>query len=132
MKDKELLDLNKLVKQKSHDFGLDMTVDVISFSKPIEIQVGVVGLGTCTFKDKKALSFINDPTVQLAEQYGVSKQHLLAFYAANNDQLQRCQSLTKKGSRCSRSITQVINNINEFVPTEVYLCFQHEEHGFLK
>jgi hypothetical protein len=131
MEDKDILKLNQLINQSSVEFGFDMAVKVNSISSPLDLEVGVRGIGVFNFKEKEASLFIYDPALQLAKMHSVSKSHLLAFYSANNDDLNRCQLLTKKGSRCTRSIKGTVKGINDYVPQKVYLCHQHEEHGFL-
>ena len=131
MEDKDILKLNKLINQSSEEFGLDMTVEVNSISDPLNLEVGIKGIGAFNFKDKEALLFIHDPVLGLAKKHNVSKSHLLAFYSANNDDLNRCQSLTKKGTRCMRMSKITVSGINDYVPQKVYLCHHHEKHGLL-
>ncbi|WP_157812675.1 hypothetical protein [Alteromonas sp. MB-3u-76] len=131
MEDKDILKLNKLVNLSSEEFGLDMTVEVDSISEPLMLQVGVRGIGVFNFKEKEALLFIHDPALALAKKHNVSKSHLLAFYSANNNDLNRCQSLTKKGTRCTRVSNVTVSGISDYVPQKVYLCHQHEERAIL-
>ncbi|WP_166422489.1 hypothetical protein [Paraglaciecola sp. 20A4] len=131
MEDKDILKLNQLINQSTEEFGLDMIVEVNSISNPISLEVGVRGLGSFNFKEKEALFFILDPAMQLAKFHNVSKSHLLSFYTANNNDLNRCQSLTKKGSRCTRPSIVIVSGVKDYAPGKVYLCHQHEDHGYL-
>jgi len=132
MEDEDILALNKLLNNEHIAFGYDINVIAYSVGEPFSIEVGVKGLGCYKYSDNSALEFIRNPVKLLAKSNKVSEKHLLAFYSANNNDLNRCQSLTKKGSRCTRPISKTVNSIKEFIPNEVYLCSQHEEHGYLK
>lgn len=132
MEDRDILALNKLLNHNSEQFGYGMDVLSHSISESLQIEVGVKGLGNFKYSGAEAMEFIKNPANILAKSLDVSERHLLSFYAANNDNLNQCQSLTKKGTRCSRSISSPINNIKSFLPSEVYMCSQHEEHGYLK
>jgi hypothetical protein len=132
MEDKDILALNKLLNHKNREFGLDMDVVANGVGESLTLDVDVRGLGSYVYSGIDAIDFIRNPVILLAKSNGVSKRHLLAFYSANNDDLNRCQSLTQKGHRCTRPTSKTIDGIKEFIPNEVYLCSQHEEHGYLK
>jgi hypothetical protein len=63
MEDKDILKLNQLINQSSVEFGFDMAVKVNSISSPLDLEVGVRGIGVFNFKEKEASLFIYDEAV---------------------------------------------------------------------
>ena len=118
--------LANILSGMDQHFGADLSVGVVSNPISLELEVNIAGIGSFLFKGEDAIAFLNTPAEQVAKRLKVSKAHLLAFYIANNNDLNICQAITKNGKRCSRACAKPALNIADFLPGKTYLCRQHE------